>query len=86
VDDRLASDRVTKSVGEAIDFGFTASYRDTKCKIIVSSVAESRNVSTWSDLVGRALQLAAGREVRFDYAFRLGRFSADIPARPIHVG
>jgi hypothetical protein len=64
---------------------FTANNRDTKCNIIVSGIAESRNVGAWSDLVGRALQTPADKEVKFYDTFRLGGFFADRLPRPILV-
>jgi hypothetical protein len=58
---------------------------DTRCNVIVSGVAENRNPAEWSKTVANALGIAAGREVSFDDAFRLGKYSPDKPPRPILV-
>jgi hypothetical protein len=58
---------------------------DTRCNVIISGVAENRNPAEWSKTVANALGTAAGREVSFDDAFRLGKYSPDKPPRPILV-
>ena len=58
---------------------------DTRRNVIVSGVAENRNPAEWSKTVANALGIAAGREVSFDDAFRLGKYSPDKPPRPILV-
>jgi hypothetical protein len=43
---------------------------ETKRNVIVTGITESRHVNLWSEQVSRAPQIAAGREIIFDDAFR----------------
>ena len=62
----------------------TAASVDRSCNVIITGVEESRKMSVWRDTVARILVITAGRDVRIEDAFRLGRFNNQ-RSRPILV-
>jgi hypothetical protein len=50
--------------------GGSADIRSVGRNVIITGVAESRNASVWGDTVSKALHTAAGRDIKFDDAFR----------------
>ena len=57
---------------------------DRSRNVVITGVNESREQSEWRGVVSRVISTAAGREVRLDDAFRLGRF-VEGKKRPILV-
>jgi len=62
----------------------TAASVDRSRNVIITGVEESRKMSVWRDTVARILVITAGRDVRIEDAFRLGRFNNQ-RSRPILV-
>jgi len=52
----------------------TAVDHDRSRNIVIIGVGENRDSGTWRDVVSRALEAAAGREVQVEDAFHLGRY------------
>ena len=52
----------------------TAASVDRSRNVIITGVEESREMNVWRDTVARILMITAGRDVRIEDAFRLGRF------------
>ena len=72
--------KVTDSLRSS-NSGSTAAVNDTAASVdrsrnvIITGVEESREMNVWRDTVARILMITAGRDVRTEDAFRLGRFN-----------
>lgn len=64
----------------------TLSTVDRTRNVVITGIEESRDPSVWRDKVSEVLSTAAGRDVRIEDAFRLGKFDGQTTrTRPILV-